>query len=408
VKDNNPSISRRNFIGASLSGLVSAGMISLTPSSLLAQNEAGQKKNSGEIIHRELGRTGINVPIVSMGVMVADAPGIVKAAYEMGIRLFDTAANYQYGANEQMLGNVVNRLGIRDKVTIVTKIFIPAQRQGLEGKQWEKKAATLLEGSLRRMKTDYADAVLVHDVSSADDINNPALIEAMKKLKKEGKTRAIGLATHRNMAEVLNEAVRLGDYDVVLTAINFTMADDANLMAAIDSAAKSGIGLIAMKALAGGSRWPNPESRSNYSGSVITTAALKWVMNNENITTTIPGLTNFDHLREDFSIATDLNYTEEEKNLLSDNNITLSMGFCRQCEQCLASCPHDSDIPTLMRTHMYALQYGDFYLARKTLNDLPVRSGLSACNSCSECIAKCARQSVDIAANIARLKLVYT
>ncbi len=84
-------------------------------------------------------------------------------------------------------------------------------------------------------------------MGSAEDINDPALIEAMKKLKKEGKARSIGVTTHRNMAEVINEAALIEDYDVILTSVNFTMADDDNLMGAIDNAAAAGKGIIAMK-----------------------------------------------------------------------------------------------------------------------------------------------------------------
>ncbi|MCP4583044.1 MAG: hypothetical protein GY839_15655 [candidate division Zixibacteria bacterium] len=407
MKDSKSDISRRGFLGASISGLVSAGMISLAPGTVLAQDKT-KDKATGEILYRTLGKTGISVPIVSMGAGAAADPAIVKAAYEAGVRLFDTAANYQYGANEQMIGNVLSRLGTRDKSIIMTKIFVPGQRQGLEGDQWTKKAAALLDGSLKRLKTDYVDILLVHDVASAEDINNPDLIKAMKKLKKEGKARAIGVATHRGMAEVINEATLIKEYDVVLTAVNFTMADDDNLMGAIDNAVKAGKGIIAMKVLAGGSRWPNPDSRANYSGTTVTRAALKWVLNNKNITTAIPGFANFEYMREDFSIASDLAFTSEEKKLLSDNNVKLSMGFCRQCEQCLASCPYDTDIPTLMRTHMYSAQYGDFRLARNTIDEIPKHRNLSVCTSCSECVAQCAHKSVDIASKIAELKLMYS
>ena len=408
MKADKLDISRRSFLGASLTGLASAGMIGLTPGSVFAQDKnIEDEKKSGVIHYRTLGRTGISVPIISMGVMVADAPAIVQGAYELGVRLFDTAANYQYGANEQMVGNVISKMGVREKVTIVTKIFVQGQRQGLTGEQWEKKAITLLDGSLKRLKTDYVDVLLVHDVSSADDINNPDMIAALNKLKKQGKTRAIGVATHANMTEVINEAARLGEYDVVLTAFNFTMADDTALLSAIDNAAAKGIGFIVMKALAGGSRLPNPDSRAKYSGSTITKAALKWVLNNKNIATAIPGFANFDFMNEDFSIASDLEYTDEEKKLLSDNNIKLSMEFCRQCGQCLASCPNGSDIPSLMRTHMYSAQYGDFYLARTTLDSIANQKGLAACNSCSQCTAQCAHSSVNIARKIADLKLMY-
>jgi hypothetical protein len=200
--------------------------------------------------------------------------------------------------------------------------------------------------------------------------------------------------------------VDTGEYDAVLTAINFTMADDTELMNSIEKAAKAGIAVVAMKTMAGGANWPNPESRRNYDEQTVTRAALKWVMNNENIATSIPGFTNYQHLSDDIEIAYNLDYAPDERKLLEDNNIKLSMGFCRQCRKCLASCPHNSEIPTLMRIHMYAAQYADFYLARQTLDELPKNRGLQACTSCDTCLAECAN-SVNIPEKINELKLMY-
>jgi predicted aldo/keto reductase-like oxidoreductase len=208
------------------------------------------------------------------------------------------------------------------------------------------------------------------------------------------------------MADVINEVTRNGFYDVVLTAINFTMADDGALLTAISDAATKGVGVIAMKTMAGGGRWPNPESRRDYTSSTIAKAALKWVLRNENIATSIPGYTNYEHMQEDFSIARDLEYTPEERSFLADNDIKLSMGFCRQCRQCLAGCPAGADIPTLMRVHMYAAQYSNFYHARAILDDMPVKRGLRACMSCAECVADCAN-TVDIPRRIGELKAIY-
>jgi len=246
----------------------------------------------------------------------------------------------------------------------------------------------------------------VHSLEDAEDTKNPAYIEALRHVKKQGKIKATAISTHTNMPQVIDAAVDMG-YEVILTSFNFTMADDEAMMNAIKKAHKNGVGLIAMKTMAGGARWPNPESRQNYSNSTVITSLLKWVMNNKEITTCIPGFSNFDHLNEDWPVAFDLEYTEEEKNLLKDNNIKLSLGFCRQCRQCLASCPNSTEIPTLMRTHMYAAQYGDFWLARDTYDKIPKRKSLDVCKSCNECTAKCVHSTVVIASRIEDLKLIY-
>ena len=151
---------------------------------------------------------------------------------------------------------------------------------------------------------------------------------------------------------------------------------------------------------------PDRKSLDTYSSSTIAPAALKWVLRNESITTAIPGYTTYEHMQENFSVAHDLEYSDEEKKLLSDNEVTVGMGFCRQCEVCMDSCPKKVEIPTLMRTHMYAAQYSNFHHARATLDEIPADNGLSACASCARCGARCAH-SVDIPGRIEELKLLY-
>jgi len=77
--------------------------------------------DSSPLIQRTLGKTGLTMPVVSMGVMNADIPGLLRRSYELGIRHFDTAAGYQGGRNEEMVGSVIKELGVRPEVIIATK-----------------------------------------------------------------------------------------------------------------------------------------------------------------------------------------------------------------------------------------------------------------------------------------------
>jgi uncharacterized protein len=406
MSDSKSELNRRKFLTASLSCAVAAGFAGISPRVALAQG-GDKQKMKGKIIYREMGKTGMKVPVVSMGVGGTNNPEIIKAAYDQGIRHFDTAANYQYGRNEQMVGKFLTRLNDRENINIATKIFTPAQRRGLSAEQKKNKLVSLLEASLKRLKTSYVDVLYIHDVNAPEDISDPAVVETFKMFKKQKKVRAIGVSTHTNMTGVMNEAIKTKDWDVVLTSFNFTLADDKEFMDAIHGASKIGMGIVAMKVMAGGARWPNPESRSAYDSATIAKACLKWVMNDKNITTCIPAFGNYQELNEDFSIASNLAYEPDEKKMLEDNSIKLSMEFCRQCKQCLASCPNNTDIPTLMRTHMYAAQYGDFYLARETLDELPREKSIAACISCDVCTARCAN-SVNIPRKINELKVMYT
>ena len=100
---------RREFI---VKPIVWAGAVTmLGQTDLLLASPANQAAN-GPILQRTLGKTGITLPIVSMGVMNADVPGLLRRAYEVGIRHFDTAAGYQQGRNEEMVGQVIKDLAV--------------------------------------------------------------------------------------------------------------------------------------------------------------------------------------------------------------------------------------------------------------------------------------------------------
>src|SRR5512140_2312326 len=103
---------RREFLVKTAQWAAGAGLLSGVTPPLLARPQASQ--GEAKILTRTLGKTGISLPIVSMGVMNADVPGLVRRAYDVGMRHFDTAAVYQQGRNEEMLGRMIKEMGVRD------------------------------------------------------------------------------------------------------------------------------------------------------------------------------------------------------------------------------------------------------------------------------------------------------
>lgn len=369
------------------------------------------KLNSkGGIIYRTLGKTGIRIPIVNMGVMNTLDSALMKRSYEIGVRYFDTAAWYMRGRNEEMLGNAIKELNVRDKVIIGTKIYIPLRQRKISPEQAKETYLKIADESLKRLQTDYVDILYSHVVGSIDWLNNPGILGALKLLKEQKKARFIGFSTHQNMVECINEAVRTGFYDIILTAFNYAMADDENLINALKNANSNGIGLMAMKTQCS-QYWYReyvPEGKKEYyKGRILHTAVLKWALRNDFITTAIPGYTNFQQMEEDFSVAYDLEYTEEEKKFLKDRKAKVAIkGYCQQCSRCLPICPNGVDIPALMRTHMYAACYSNFYQARDTLDEIPRGKSIQICRSCKTCVARCVN-SVNIARRIDELKTIF-
>jgi hypothetical protein len=333
-----------------------------------------------------------------MGVMNADVPGILRRAYELGIRHFDTAAVYQNGRNEEMVGNVIKELGVRDKVIISTK---QGTRNARNDAELKRRFIEGVEASLRRLQMDHVDILYHHGVDSADHARIEGPIEGLQSLKKDGKTRFIGISTH-NTVEVLDAAVPLNVFDVALVTLNYTMAHNAEKLATIEKAAKSGIGIVAMKTQAGGTVRPDAKLPKELPAE-SQTALLKWVLNHDFIATAIPGFSTYEHLEQDFSVARNLAYTDAEKKFLADKMFVAQAEFCQQGGQCRDDCPKRVDVPSLMRSHMYAVQYRNIGIARQVLAQSEEGRGLHACGTCNSCLVQC-RNNVQIARRIAQLK----
>jgi len=245
--------SRREFMTKPLVYLTSAGLLSASrrlwaAKAVLTENAP----NSGEIIQRRLGRTGVTLPVVNMGVLNADIPGLLVRAYELGVRHFDTAPNYQAGRSEEMLGNFVKEHGVRDKVVIGTKVLLSPEIRKAGAAELKVQFLKIFEGSLRRLQVDYIDILYSHGIDNATDVNDPRVLEVLAELKKQGKIRFPGVSTHSGQDKVLKAVAESGFHDVVLVAINFTMSENKPLLGAIKNAAAKGVGLIAMKTQAGG------------------------------------------------------------------------------------------------------------------------------------------------------------
>ena len=365
-----------------------------------------QSTEKGEIIYRTLGRTGIKVPLVNMGVMNANLPGLVTQSYNNGVRLFDTAWFYQNGMNEKMLGETLETMGVRDESTIVTKIYLKETERDLYKPETKQLFIDRFEESLSRLKTNYVDVLLYHASSDNKEHNNPHILEAFDELKKEGKYKFKGVSLHGDDAALLDEIAETGYYDVVMVMINIAFKDNEKLIKSIENAASKGVGIIAMKTQCGGGGnmwWKSREDKREAIGDLNHKAMLKWVMQHEFIATAIPGYTSYEQMEENLSVNYSLEYTAEEQEFMKKADVLASRAFCTDCKKCVPGCPKNVDIPRLMRTHMYAYQYRNMEHAVATEKCIPNNQGLQNCYLCEECSAACSR-SINIAGNINRLK----
>lgn len=372
--------SRRNFLKTSVAGL--AG-VSAAPLVFGRQEKKKQADKEKAVAYRILGRTGIKVSVVSLGVMNADNPQLVRAALDGGINHLDTAHVYQRGRNEEMLGQVLQDYS-RDSYTIGTKVIGEAmdRRTGLFDPEKTTAEAFLekLDLSLQRLKLDHVDILYTHALAAREAVLFEPLLKALEKAKKDGKTRFVGVSTHRNEPEVIRAMIESGVYDVVLTAYNFRQEHLAEMNQAIKDAAAAGLGVVAMKTQAG-VFWDKEKQRP-----INMAAALKWALQNPDVHMAIPGMTTFDQLELDLGVMADLKMTPREIQDLQEEKVLAGL-YCQQCTACLPQCPHNLAVPELMQSFMYAYGYRNLEAALDLVEANP--DAARACTDCGSCRVSC-------------------
>jgi predicted aldo/keto reductase-like oxidoreductase len=394
--------SRRNFIRNGMTGL--AGAL-FAPTLLKDRKESFElQQQDRKFVYRTLGKTGIKLPVVSMGTY--DATSLAQEALDAGIVHIDTSADYNQGNDERMFGELFKGRP-RDSFVIGTSIGMWQFRNSAQQLTSAISADKLKEtfaGSLERLQLDFIDIYYLGGIQHKEIMSYEPYLQALREFKTSRKAKFIGVTTHSNEPEIIRLASDSDIFDVVLTRYNFRMNNIGEVDKAIQYAADKGMGIVAMKTQAG-VYWDQKTKKEKINQK----AALKWALRNKNIHTAIPSFKNLEHLYEDLSVMDNLELTDQEwadLKLDKEQQRSATGLFCSECNECLSQCPNDLDIPTVMRSYMYAYGYEQPAKARRTL-DYAELSTLP-CPACSVCSVNCP-SGFDVKAkimDIARLKNV--
>jgi hypothetical protein len=360
-----------------------------------------EKREPANLNHRKLGTTGLEVLPLGFGCMTTSDPAVIERAADVGINYFDTARSYQGGNNERMVGAALKAK--RSQVIIASKT---------QGKTREEALADL-ETSLRELGTDYLDVWYLHNRNRPEDLNDD-LFEIQQAAKKAGKIRFAGVSTHFNMPDMLAYLVKCGQTDVTLASYNFTMKPE--LGEAIESARRAGMGVVAMKVLAGGfSRIQRGDRLYGVNPGALTdtlkqpgamSAAIRWVLKNRSVDTAIVCMTDFDQLDENRKAMSE-GFTERDEKLLAAQLAYIRPLYCRMCGACGGVCEKGVPVADMLRVLSYAEGYGQFPMARTRFLELPEKARAIRCNDCSKCSVNCPN-GVEVRNRLMRAQDLFT
>ncbi|MBW2244408.1 MAG: aldo/keto reductase [Deltaproteobacteria bacterium] len=331
--------------------------------------------------YRRLGRTEALVSDISLGSGAGtggrQTEAVVLEAIERGITYFDTAPDYSEAGSEQRFGSAMK--GKRDKIFVATKFCLPNGHLG-RGASVEAYMEAV-EGSLRRLQTDWVDLVHVHSCDSVERLMDENVHEAFDRLKAAGKVRFLGVSTHTpNLEEVANAAIESDRFDVMMLAYHFGAWP--GLAKVIDRAAAKDIGVVGMKTLRGSKHhflsW-TPDERDSF-----TQASFKWVLSNPSVACLVISLWESAQLDE-FLYASGKTPRPQDLAVLERYQELTTKDYCRpHCGACLDRCPKGLPIHDILRHRMYFEDYGAQKEGMRLYAALEKKADI-----CSGCAAPC-------------------
>jgi hypothetical protein len=383
---------RRNFLKKLALGAFSTPLLSNKLLSL--QDKAGRAKK-GDMFYRRLGRTDLQISEISLGGSPIPDWAILTQAVERGVNYIDTSHSYSNGNSERAIGRLFKEMG-RDRVYVGTKFH--ARRN------WnEETILKSVEGSLKRLQTDYIDVLLIHGVDDEAVLTDERVLSAYDKMRKQGKFRYTGISCHSNHHKVVKKAIECGHYDMVQLGYNvfdientdeekdIETYDDylgtSGIRQLISHARSRDVGVIAMKVLKVAGRRQKLDEYS-IDGNSLFQIMLKWALSNTNIASVVTEMLTFSQMEEDLAVVHH-SLTAREKRALYRYVAANSGEFCHMCGRCESHCPEGVKTTTILRYLAYYEGYEKKDRARRNYRGLLPEEKASSCQDCGRCESLC-------------------
>lgn len=323
---------------------------------------------------------------------------LILAAIEAGVNYFDTA--YLYAGSEETLGEILWKNNLRDKVKIATKLPF------LKVKSYSD-FDTLLNTQLKKLKTDYIDYYLIHNIGKPELWH--ALVELgiekwIAKKHAEGRIRQIGFSFHGAQGDFL-ELLEQYPWDFCQIQYNYMNENYQAGLAGLQAAAAKGLPVVVMEPLLGGKlavgvpkkgveifRKANPDySPAGWS--------FRWLWNQPEVTVILSGMNADTQLADNLRTVKNAStgcLTAEESTAIEDVKQVFRESYkspCTGCNYCMP-CPKGVNIPGIFAS--YNASYANGYITgmmqyiTSTGANSPSKSYTAhRCVKCGKCESHC-------------------
>jgi hypothetical protein len=314
--------------------------------------------------YRELGKDKVKVSQLGFGCMrfptigddtkkinIEETTKLLKYAIDNGVNYIDTAFPYHGGMSESVVGEILNKENLRDKVYLTSKLSLWM----VESKD---KQDDFLNDQLKRTNQDYFDFYLVHALNKEnwEKAKSYNTLKFLDKAKKEGKIKHVGFSFHDESIDLFKEIVDSYDWDLVQIQYNYV---DENYQAGkegLEYCKSKNIGCVIMEPLKGGHlanslpKKVEEEFKKSNKNESLAAWSFKWLLNQENVKVILSGMGAMEEVIDNIKSAS----TYEANSLSPEDKKTIEKATdiiknknripCTNCQYC-QPCPQGVLIP---------------------------------------------------------------
>ena len=318
----------------------------------------------------------------------------IQLAYEGGVNYYDTA--YVYPGSEVALGEILEKLGIRDKIKIATKL---PHYMVKNSESFEK----YFQEQLKRLRTDHVDYYLMHmltDVKTWERLQGFNVLSWLEEKKKTGQIRQVGFSYHGN-SDMFCQLLNAYDWDFCQIQYNYMDEHSQAGRKGLQAAAAKGIPVIIMEPLRGGRLAKNLPKAAEEAIAAYPVKrspaewAFRWLWNQPEVTCVLSGMNTEEMVQENVRAASEAEAGEMDeaqqallKKVADSINALMKVG-CTGCGYCMP-CPQHVDIPgTFAAYNRYYTEgkisgFKDYFMCTALRQTSTAASNCIGCGKCEK------------------------